>query len=339
LRRSLRRYAWLLKLLLTLLVIVGVAWRLRGDFRDFSAADIRVSFWRLAASTGIFSVYLIASALIWHLLTRLNGVSIGAAQAVAVHLTSVLGKYVPGKVLLWGIRIFLYRRYRPDASVPALFRCCFIEYVGGLATAFALVAATLLVVDLSFITTPMRIGVLIALALSLGALHPIFLNGLAGRLARRIGLQESLVTIRERHVLAACLMQLANWFVLGLAVFVLAQGVCALGWNHFFLVTAGYTFAGVVGFLAFFAPSGIGVREAVLIGVLGQVMPVSDAAITALAARLASTLGEFVLAGGAWVSSETIRRTGVLRPRRGGLETGAEPAAEGTSPSSWRARI
>lgn len=59
---------------------------------------------------------------------------------------------------------------------------------------------------------------------------------------------------------------------------------------------AAYALAGAIGILAFFVPSGLGVREAVIVLILSQYVPVAEAIVISLLARLLSTIGDAVIA-------------------------------------------
>jgi glycosyltransferase 2 family protein len=59
---------------------------------------------------------------------------------------------------------------------------------------------------------------------------------------------------------------------------------------------AAYVLAGAIGILAFFVPSGLGVREAVIVLVLSQYIPVAEAIVISLLARLVSTIADAVVA-------------------------------------------
>ena len=59
---------------------------------------------------------------------------------------------------------------------------------------------------------------------------------------------------------------------------------------------AAYVLAGAIGVLAVFVPSGIGVREAVIVLVLGQYMPTAQAIVIAILARVLSTAADALLA-------------------------------------------
>jgi len=61
-------------------------------------------------------------------------------------------------------------------------------------------------------------------------------------------------------------------------------------------LAAAYMLAGAAGLLAVFVPSGLGVREAVIVLFASQYMPLGTAIITSLLARLLSTLADALVA-------------------------------------------
>ncbi len=62
-------------------------------------------------------------------------------------------------------------------------------------------------------------------------------------------------------------------------------------------LAGGYVLAGAVGILAVFVPSGIGVREGVIVLIASNYMPVEQAIVLSLIARLYSTIADVVVAG------------------------------------------
>lgn len=65
---------------------------------------------------------------------------------------------------------------------------------------------------------------------------------------------------------------------------------------HYLPLAAAYILAGAVGILAIFVPSGIGVREAVIVIFVTQFLPLEQAIVAAVVARLYSTIADGVLA-------------------------------------------
>ena len=82
----------------------------------------------------------------------------------------------------------------------------------------------------------------------------------------------------------------------GFGFVVLASTVTTVSPSEWLPFGAAYVLAGAIGILAFFVPSGLGVREAVIVLVLSQYMPTAEAIVISLLARLFSTIGDGVVA-------------------------------------------
>jgi uncharacterized membrane protein YbhN (UPF0104 family) len=70
-----------------------------------------------------------------------------------------------------------------------------------------------------------------------------------------------------------------------------------------FEVAGAYAFAWTLGFVIVLAPSGLGVREATFIALLGSKVGVPPATLVAVALRLASILGELLAFGAVEVAT------------------------------------
>lgn len=289
-----------IKLLLTALVIVFVAWQLRGAFAAFSLAELRPDLWLSFLGLAVFCLYLLSQALIWWRLTAGHDIALPLGATLAIWCYSILGKYVPGKALLWAVRYAYYRARCPAFSGPALLRCFVLEFFCGVAAGFALALLATIVVPTPLATPGLRLAAGAMLLASLAAVHPAVLAWFEHWLSRALKVEAAPTRIGAGETLAAITAYAAGWIILGLAVFLLARAVePSLRWSACPYVAAAYVVAGLVGFLALFAPSGIGVREGVLIAGLSQVMPLDGATVVAVLARLVSTVGEVLLAAGA----------------------------------------
>jgi hypothetical protein len=135
----------------------------------------------------------------------------------------------------------------------------------------------------------------------LAALHPRVLNPVLGallRLARRPPLEQPLT---GRAVLVALGWSLASWLLYGVQVWLFAIRLGAPDGRAALLAVGGFAFAWSVGFLVVFAPAGAGVREVLLVAVLGPVVGVGGATAIAVVSRILMTVGDLAGAGvAAW---------------------------------------
>ena len=82
----------------------------------------------------------------------------------------------------------------------------------------------------------------------------------------------------------------------GIGFVLIAGTVVELTPSQFFAFAAAYVLGGAIGLLAIGVPSGLGVREAVIVIILGQFVPVAEAIVIAMLARLISTLSDGLVA-------------------------------------------
>jgi uncharacterized membrane protein YbhN (UPF0104 family) len=87
----------------------------------------------------------------------------------------------------------------------------------------------------------------------------------------------------------------AVWLVLGTSLFALCIGFgLSATLENYVFVTQIYIVAGVTGMLAFILPSGIGVREGVMMLGLTNLLPTSEAAVVTVLARICITSAEII---------------------------------------------
>lgn len=314
--RSAKTWVSVVKACVALLVVAFVAWALRDALGRLSWRDLRLDPWLFVAALLTFIGYLTSHAAIWWLLTARHGIALPFGRTLAIWFYSVLGKYVPGKALLWGVRYYFYRRHSPGFQPASIVRCFFLEYLGSLVAGFSLLLVALAVLPLPGVPRSWQWLALLILMAGLGFMHPAVLGRIEQRVARSLKLTVTVSRISVAETIAMVLLYAAGWLILGLAMYLLAAALHAeLTWRHYLYVTASYTLAGLAGFLAVFAPSGIGVREGVFIAALSRIMPVEIATVLAVLARVVSTVGELLAALGAMAVNQGLRSARLMRGR------------------------
>jgi hypothetical protein len=212
---------------------------------------------------------------------------------------SLLGRYVPGRFAVIVGKIYLYER----RGVPRLTAALALAYenvfaaVGGFAVAAAS-AATVVAGLLSWralIPAAVGVGALIAL------LQPGVLRRLLGWALRKVGRGEfDAGMVMGRGAAAAFALAYASYCLISGVFFAfLAAAFVPLDAGLAVRVGAAYVAASVVGYAAVFTPSGLGVREGLVVLFLHGYLPPGEAAFLAVASRLATVVVELALAGAA----------------------------------------
>jgi uncharacterized membrane protein YbhN (UPF0104 family) len=148
------------------------------------------------------------------------------------------------------------------------------------------------------------LGVAGILTLLIG-LHPRVLNGVLNWALRKLKREPVQLTLRYSDILLITLAWCASWIVAGCAFYVLLLAL----WPDAPLVALPvcigiYALAWDIGFVSFITPSGLGVREAVIVALFALALPLPTglASIMALLSRFVSTIAEVVSVGIAYLS-------------------------------------
>jgi glycosyltransferase 2 family protein len=216
-----------------------------------------------------------------------------------VQCASWLLKYIPGQVgavankVVWAVKKQISRVLVVVTFVYENLFLVFASFVPSLIILAAVLGFEVIGRNAATLLLP----ALALLPLALVAYKPFF-HRIMSLLLRRAIKQD----VPERFFLSTPqLMRFVGEFlgprVLNGIGFVLIAGtVVDLTPLHCFAFAAAYVLGGAIGLLAIGVPSGLGVREAVIVVILGQFTSVAEAIVIALLARLISTLGDGIVA-------------------------------------------
>jgi hypothetical protein len=255
----------------------------------------------------MFALFLFAfRAMIWRRILIAFGYRLPIAPAVRIWSTSELARYLPGAI--WQVigRVYLIRPYGVTGAI------CSITQILEL-TIFLLANLMVAVVCLGYYGFKHLEGHalwwLVASAVLLPVLmfllHTRVFYWLANSILGRFGKPKI-----EKRVRGRALPGMLAWNVLGLiwqslALFVLMREPLDLKIDWLWTLAGAYCLAWCAGFLAFWAPGGLGVRELVFIGAMKMIAPNIvkgsegfDAVLALLSVltRLWATTGEVILA-------------------------------------------
>jgi uncharacterized membrane protein YbhN (UPF0104 family) len=288
-----------------LLLFVGVAVAIAHSWEDVRSTIEEMAPEDLIGAAALILAGLGLSVLTWRRALSELGSTLHVGAAARIYLLGQLGKYLPGSV--WalaaqtelGKRVGVPRMRGLTASIVAIG----INVVTGLALGLALIPE----ISDGGVWRTGTLAVLLALATA--ALSPPVLTRLvdaALRLLKRPPIERPM---RWSGIGAATAWSIASWLSYGLSVWLLALAVGAPVGESLPLCLAGVPLAMTAGFLVIIAPSGIGVREAVIVAALAPVLPRPDALAVALVARLLFTAADLMAAAAVLPLRARLRRT------------------------------
>lgn len=249
-------------------------------------------------------IYKIMQALLWHYITILNNCGIKIQNAVLTYFYSILGKYIPGKVFMLLARIPAYEDEGVSASKVTV--CFFVENVCTL-----LGAAFLFIVSLLFIPnnvfTEYRWCVALVIFGFAVCINPRIINFFL-RIVEKFLKKSLQIPMSYGQMIKVVTLFVLNWIVLGVGFYMLICSIYPIEPSNLLYVSGVFGLSVIIGILALFAPSGLGVREGVMILGLSAVMPQEYAVLISVVSRLWMTISELITVGLAWLIGLFIKR-------------------------------
>lgn len=213
-------------------------------------------------------------------------------RAAQILLVGQLGKYVPGSVWSYVMQMELGRQYnvsRPRVLITSL-------YSAGVGVVASLILGALAVPLLSQ-ERPELLWLFALLPIGLVCLHPRVMTWLASivlRIFRRPPLDHQ---VKLSNIAIALGASVASYLCYGLHLTLLVNSLADPDPQTIILLTGAMAIGFSLSLFAFILPSGIGVREAVLIAAMVSLISVPQAAAVSAVSRMMFTLGDVAAAG------------------------------------------
>jgi hypothetical protein len=228
----------------------------------------------------------------WHLVLRALGCRIRAADSVRIWMLSSLTRYLPGGVWPYAARASMLRE--AGIGISAATVSLYLETL--LLTGSSFVAGLPALLASSRLPLPGWQGAAAALLVLLAATP--WLLSLSRRSSGRLGRALAEVPLlRMRRLLALCLYYLAFWVVFAAVFGLFVRSLYPLSLVQAMQAGSALALSFCVGFVVFFIPGGIGVRESALYLLLLSVAPETVSLLVAVGSRLWIMAGELASLG------------------------------------------
>ena len=130
-----------------------------------------------------------------------------------------------------------------------------------------------------------------------------FFLGIVEKITKKDGL---VIPITYPQMLKVVLLFICNWIIVGIGFYMLTCSIYPIPASEMLYVAGIFGLSCIIGILAIFAPSGLGVREGILVLGLTLVMPEEYAVIISIVSRLWMTVSELALIGIAFIVNQTV---------------------------------
>ena len=239
-----------------------------------------------------YFAYKLTLSLLWHYITILNHSDIPVFDAVVSYLYSILGKYIPGKVFMLAARFPAYeKRNVPLSKVTVDF---LIENVCTILGASFIFLISIFGLHDPTIDAYRPVAVILVVLFFI-CLHPKIINFFLGIFEKITKKNNLKIDFSYLQMLKVVVLFILNWMIVGTGFYILSKSMWDIPVGNLMYVGGIYGLSAVAGILALFAPSGIGVREGVMVLGLSVILPQEIAVIISVVSRLWQSVAEIIL--------------------------------------------
>jgi uncharacterized membrane protein YbhN (UPF0104 family) len=317
-------------------ITVGIFWWILKPivlhWPEVRGRVLHTNWWRVLAASVMFASFLfVFRTLVWRRILAQLGHKLPVAAATRIWSTSELARYLPG--VIWQVvgRQYLARPYGVRGSVTGTSQI--LELCIFLLANLMVAVGCLLFLGLRRFDGAARYWLIVATALvpfMLVLVHPKVFYGIVNRVLARLG-KPTLARQRSHELLGMLVWTILGLLWQGLAIYVVVFRLLDLPLAKWWVVTGAYCLAWCAGFLAVWAPGGLGVREAVFIAAMEFALPLAVRAeqlgdleqkrlfliFLSVLLRIWATVGELILASVAYA----VDWKGAMQGGAGKIET------------------
>ncbi|UZN01925.1 lysylphosphatidylglycerol synthase transmembrane domain-containing protein [Cellulomonas sp. S1-8] len=288
---------------LIVLVLVAAGWQVVRQWTEVREALVSVHPLAAVLSFVCVILGLVAGTMSWQTLLDDLGPRVGIARGAQICLVGQLGKYVPGSVWAYLLQMEIGRRH--GVARARVFATSLFAAGVGVVASLVLGLAALPVLagehrELLWLFALLPVGLV--------CLHPRVMTWLASAIFRLLRKPPLDHTLRVGVVGRSLGWALLSYLLFGVHLWLLANSLVDPGPEALLLCAGAIALGFTAGLFAVFLPSGVGVREAVLVAALATMMSVGSATGVAVASRLVFTVGDLTVAGLAALTAVVARR-------------------------------
>ncbi len=231
---------------------------------------------------------------IWRRVLKKGGHALSFKKMFRIWFLSNLGRYLPGKI--WSFLGMMYLLEKEGVAKGKGFSVAVM--VQALSVLSGLLVALLFLrysyYQRFFAETPGMTPVILLLVIGIMVLvfYPRLLEGMINLPLRVLKKEKVALNFKPRNMLFYILLYSGSWFLSGFVFWVFIKSITPVSLDIYLSLTGAFAGSFTLGFLAFFAPGGIGVREGILVVLLSNFFPTPVATLISLSSRVWITLAE-----------------------------------------------
>jgi len=280
----------LIKIAFGLFGVFFLAYYLTKNWDNLGRYEWKFDFWLFALSAALLWLAIAGSVFTYaRLLNMISEKPLSFFKVYRLFNLTNIGRYIPGR--LWSIIGFVY--YSGEYGISPK-RAAVATIINEVASKTAALSVGLLYFIFSNEYSHFLPIMLAVLALDFVIIYPKTLNRVANAILKLMKKQPVEIDFSYAAVLKICGMYVIVWLFHSIAFYVLIAAITKIGPVNPLQFAAILPLCWIIGYLVIFAPGGIGVREAMLVVMLGRFMPQEVALIIAIVQRIWFTLVEAI---------------------------------------------
>lgn len=279
-----------LSLLIVLLIFVYLGWNIY-EYRS-QLIDVKLQFGfddlilLLVVSLPIYFFNLVA----WHTLTKTLNFNISFSNNAQIWMYSNVARLLPGGIWQYPGRLYLLSKQ--GVSKTSTLIALTLEFIFSLGVGAAL--SLMVVTNHQLVLSILLLILLLPLLISNHQIL-IMLTNLIRKIPQTKNVDLTTLQIKPHQLTLLSLVYLLTFIFPGLTLLSLTNLVASFDLTAIPMFVGLFAFSWIVGYLAIFAPGGLGVTEAVLTTLLSNYLPLGLAATIAVAFRVVLLFSELVM--------------------------------------------
>ena len=281
----------IVSLIIILVIFYFLITKLMANWQKIPFADLRFDISNLIISFVFLSINFLIFVGVWTKIVNALGEDIRPGKAFWVISTSQMAKYVPGGIWYTLGRVYLCKMEKMNGEI--VFLSVVIETCLITLTDIAIfLVATIFLRDLTIFNPLLSVVILIVLFI---LLYPPFLNRLVNFGLRILRRPKINLAISFLQMLKFSIYFLGIWVAQIIGFYFLINSIYPIDISKIVYIAASYTIAWFVGFIAPFAPGGLGVREGMMTLILSTIFPTPLAIAMSFIQRIWITIFEIAV--------------------------------------------
>ncbi|HEX7319656.1 MAG TPA: lysylphosphatidylglycerol synthase domain-containing protein [bacterium] len=253
--------------------------------------DLHFNPFMLFLSYIFLTIHFIIYVFSWKALLKKLNVIVGFANSFWMIATSQIAKYLPGGIWYAVGRIYLAKKEKlagENTTISVILETCLIM-IAGIVIFFLLLLTKSVNIKINVIY------IIIVLLISLVLLHPYLLTVIINIFLKLIKKPTVKFNISYWSLIKLSSFFLSFWIAQILGFYFLICSIYPLPLTMIFAVAVAYILSWTIGFIAIFAPGGLGIREGTMTLYLSTIMPLPVAIAISLISRIWITVFEVIV--------------------------------------------